>query len=173
MLKWMAAVVLAVCALTAKGQSASAEPAKAQESKRFFELAFVVREVDAERVVNSRTYTVIASTGNGTSIRAGENVPFANSDGPTTQWQQVHVGFQMDCRNLAMIGDRLALRISGKLDSLAGTQEQKTTRQPVIRDNIWDSEVIVPLRHPTIITSSDDPFSTRKIQLQLTATPLP
>ncbi len=42
----------------------------------------------------------------------------------------------------------------------------------VIRQNRWSSSVIVPLKKPTLIFSSDDPASKRQMQLELTATPL-
>jgi hypothetical protein len=44
---------------------------------------------------------------------------------------------------------------------------------PSIRSNSWSSVVIVPLKTPTLIFSSDDPASKRQMQLELTATPIP
>ena len=83
----------------------------------------------------------------------------------------VEVGVGIDCSSVELIGDRLSLRVAASVDSIASTEE-KNVRQPVIRNNRWDAVVIVPLKRPTIIFSSDDPFSSQKMQLQLTVTPL-
>jgi hypothetical protein len=42
----------------------------------------------------------------------------------------------------------------------------------LLRQNRWRSDVLVPLRKPTVIFSSDDPTSTHKMQVELTATPI-
>ncbi len=44
--------------------------------------------------------------------------------------------------------------------------------QPTVRQNKWDSTVIVPLKKPTVLFSSDDLTSKRQMQLELTATPI-
>jgi hypothetical protein len=173
MLKWTIAFILAASPHLTKAQTAApAETTKAAESKAFYEMLFVVREVKDEKVVNTRTYSTIASTyGRGSSLRAGEKVPYASGEGATTNWQMIDVGVGIDCGNLELVGDRLSLRVAATVDSIAPT-EDKNARRPVIRNNRWDGLVIVPLKHPTIIFSSDDPFSSQKMQLQLTVTPL-
>lgn len=174
MLKWTIAFILAASPQLANAQTAPVETTKAAESKTFYEMLFVVREVKDEKVVNTRTYSIIASTNTSarnSSLRAGERVPYASDEGATTNWQQVEVGVGIDCGNLELVGDRLSLRIAATVDSIAPTDD-KNARRPVIRNNRWDSLVIVPLKRPTIIFSSDDPFSSQKMQLQLTVTPL-
>lgn len=171
MLKWTIALILAASAYSANAQNAAADTSKPAQSKSFYQMTFVVKEVDGERVVNTRSYYTTASThGQPSFIRAGEKVPFASGEGNVTQWQQIDVGVRIDCRELELIGDRLSLRVSAEVDSLAA-REEKNTHQPVIRHNQWDAVIIVPLRQPTIIFSSDDPFSTQKIEFQLTVTP--
>lgn len=172
MLKWTIVFIFAAFAYTANAQTAAAGTPKAAEPKTFYQLTFVVKEVDGDRVINTRTYYTSASTHSGppSSIRAGEKVPFASGEGNTTMWQQIDVGVAIDCRELEVIGDRLSLRVIATVDSVA-TREEKNTHQPVIRNNRWEAPVIVPLKQPTVIFSSDDPFSTQKIQLQLTVNP--
>jgi hypothetical protein len=43
---------------------------------------------------------------------------------------------------------------------------------PVIRQNRWSSNVVVPLKKPTLIFASDDATSKRQMQLELTAAPV-
>jgi hypothetical protein len=58
----------------------------------FYHLNFVVQELANERVINSRSYSMIMSEAEQSSIRAGEKVPFSSTSGPNTQWQQIDVG---------------------------------------------------------------------------------
>ena len=43
---------------------------------------------------------------------------------------------------------------------------------PMIRQNRWTSNVVVPLKKPTVIFSSDDLTTKHQMQLELTATPI-
>ena len=79
------------------------------------------------------------------------------------------MGVGIDCHDLELAGDQLSLRVTANVDSVA-TTEQKNAHQPIIRSNRWDAWVLVPLNKPTVIFSSDDPFSTHKVELQLKAT---
>jgi hypothetical protein len=45
-------------------------------------------------------------------------------------------------------------------------------RPPVVRQNKWNSGVIVPLKKPTVVFSSDDLTTKRQMQVELTATPI-
>jgi hypothetical protein len=45
-------------------------------------------------------------------------------------------------------------------------------RQPVVRQNQWQAGVIVPLKKPTVVFSSDDLTTKRQMQVELTATPI-
>jgi len=171
MTKWIA---LLLFASTCWAQAPAAAPAKPAEPKAFYQLTFVVREMQDDRVVNARSYYATSGTGfrDPSFIRAGEKVPYVSSgEGPTTQWQQIDVGVIIDYDSFEIVGEKLSLRVSASIDSLA-SQAEKNVRQPIIRTNRWKSTVLVPLRQPTVIFSSDDPFSTQKMQLQLTVTPL-
>lgn len=172
MLKWTIALVIAASAYTANAQAVGAETVKAAETKAAYQLTFVVKEMDGDRIVHSRTYSTGAITHGQSAIRAGEKVPYVSSgEGSSTVWQQIDVGVAIDCRELELIGDRLSVRVAATVDSIA-PGEDKNSRQPIIRNNRWDASVIVPLKQPTVIFSSDDPFSTQKVQLQVTVTPL-
>jgi hypothetical protein len=139
--------------------------------KKYYELTFVVRELEAERVINSRSYSIVVRDGTvKDSIRAGERVPFASATGPTTAWQQIEVGVNIDCFDLEQVGDDLSLRVVAEISSVP--EGPSTTPAPIVRSNRWDSFVLVPIKHPTILFSSDDPASKRKMQLQLTVAPL-
>ena len=96
------------------------------ESKRFYQLSFVVRELENERLINSRSYLIILRGGGGGQglIRAGEKVPFASTSGASTQWQQIDVGVGIDCRRLEEVGDRLSLNLTAEISNVTESHEQ-------------------------------------------------
>jgi hypothetical protein len=66
------------------------------------------------------------------------------------------------------------LHVGADISSIATGSENSPSNllPPVIRQNRWSSSVIVPLGKPTTIYSSDDITSKRKVQIELTATPI-
>jgi len=165
------------CFSQERATMAEKKQAPAQVSERahqpFYQLSFVARELENDRVVNSRSYLIIVSGERG-SIRAVEKVPFASTTGQKNEWQQIEVGMAIDCGQVVELGDKVSLHIMAEISSVAENHGDSAPPPslPVIKDNRWESIVVVPLKDPTVIYSSDDPASKRKMQLQLTATPI-
>ena len=142
--------------------------------KNFYHLSFVVQELDNERVINSRSYSMIVSEMGQSSIRAGEKVPYSSTTAPSTQWQQIDVGVNIDCRGLKATDNGVSLNIKADISSVVeshGTNSPPAS-PPIIRNNQWESNVVLPLKRPSVLFSSDDPASKRRMQLQLTITPI-
>lgn len=163
--------------LSQTGGSGSEKPATVQQAenlpKKFYQLSFVVQELENERVINSRSYSVIMSNDKpGSSIRAGEKVPFSSTSGTSTQWQQIDVGVNIDCSRLEELGNAVSLSVKASMSSVmeAHGENSPPSSLPIIRNNQWESSVVLPLKQPTILFASDDPASKRKMQLQLTVT---
>ncbi|MEO7144303.1 MAG: hypothetical protein ABI165_12470 [Bryobacteraceae bacterium] len=141
------------------------------EAVKFYKLNFVVKEVDGAKVVNSRAYSMIVSTDKSarpTSVRTGSKVPYQVSNGGGFQYADV--GVNIDCYQVRDDGNNLSLAVGADISSM--TQEPGTTLQPVIHQNKWNSTVVVPLKKPVMIFSSDDATSKRQMQLELTASPI-
>ncbi len=185
MLKMMVLALAGLLSLQCRAQNNDQTPDKqaalAQTGegtpKRFYQLSFVVREVESDRVINSRSYFLILRGGGGTergSIRTGEEVPFTSSFGTSTQVQQIHVGVNIDCRDMEQVGDQVTLILEAEISSVVENHGDKNPppSTPIIRTNRWQSTVLLPLKQPTVLFSSDDPASKRKMQLQLTVVPL-
>jgi hypothetical protein len=159
-----ACAVFALLAGTAVAQTTD----KPVEDPTYYRLDFVVRELEGGKVVNSRSYSMSISTGRGAqnaSIRTGTRVPVPGKDGSTSY---IELGINFDCRSAKVIGADLALYVSADITSVA----EPSTAPPVIRSNRWGGDVIVPLRKPAILFSSDDAMSKRQMQLELIATPI-
>ncbi|MBV9158024.1 MAG: hypothetical protein JO097_17295 [Acidobacteriaceae bacterium] len=139
--------------------------------KTFYQLVFVVQEVENERVINTRSYSMIVHGTERSSIRAGQKVPFSTTSGTSTQWQQIDIGVNIDCRKLEVIRNKASVDIKAEISSLMENSKPDNP-VPMIRQNQWESTVEVPLKQPSILFSSDDPASKRSMRLQLTVTPI-
>jgi hypothetical protein len=156
---WMAGACLA------QSDSKPVEPVK------FYRLDFVVKELDAGKVVNARTYSTSASAKDGgwaCTIRTGNKVPVPTGmSADKTQYTYIDVGVNFDCKSIKEIDGQLSMVLTAEISS-----GLTSDRPPMIRQTKWSSDVLVPLRKPTLIYSSDDVAGKGQMQLELTATPL-
>jgi hypothetical protein len=146
------------------------------EQQKFYHLDFVVKEVADGKVINSRSYSTMISTGGNplpAEIRAGNKVPIQTGPAGNRQPDYLDVGVNFDCRSAGEVESQLALNVTAEVSNLApGQIPGSGPLPPLLRQNKWSSDVILPLRKPTVIFSSDDPTSTHKMQVELTATPI-
>jgi hypothetical protein len=150
-------------------QAQASAPAESSPTEKFYRLDFVVQEVEGGKVVNGRTYFVIASTESQAFLRTGNKVAVQTGGGGVNY---MDIGVNVDCNRLREVGKDLSLLVSAEVSSVAPPTEGVTNAPPVVRQNRWNSRIIIPLRKPTVIFSSDDLNSKRKMQLELTATPI-
>jgi len=156
-------IMTGVMAGACLAQSATEEP-------KYYHLDFVVKELESGKVINVRSYSMTISTGNtGTFVtRTGNKVPISTGEGAGSL-TYIDVGVNIDCRAAKEIQDQLALNISAEISSVA---TQSPANRPLIRQTKWSSNVIVSVRKPTTVFSSDDPTSKGQTQLELTAIPI-
>jgi hypothetical protein len=143
-------------------------------SKTFYQLSFVIKEVENERVINTRSYSMIVQGMEQSSIRAGEKVPFSSTSGANTEWQQINVGVNIDCKQLEVTGNRASLDIKAEISSVmeSSKADSPPPSLPIIRNNQWESKVVVPVKQASVLFSSDDTASKRTMRLELTVTPI-
>lgn len=107
------------------------------------------------------------------AMMAGNKVPYQTRPASgTPQYQYLDVGVNIDCQSPREVEGQLALTVSADVSNLAPGQTAGNGPLPLLRQNKWSSDVILPLRKPTVLFSSDDPTSTHKMQVELTATPI-
>jgi hypothetical protein len=144
---------------------------------RFYKLDFVVKEVEGTKVLNARTYSMIVSDGkwnHHSEIRTGSKVPYsASADG--SQYTFLDVGVSIDCTQVTEMHDTLSLVLTADISSAVQEPASASApmHPPVVRQNKWNSGVVVPLKKPTVVFSSDDFTTKHQMQLELTATPIP
>jgi len=134
---------------------------------KFCKLDFVVKEVDGTKVLNTRSYSFLTTqvTHEACSIRTGNKVPVAGGG-------YLDVGVSIDCYEVKETPLGLSLGVAADISSIPAESQIPVSGQ-VIRQNKWRSVVVVPLKKPTVIFSSDDLTSKHQMQLELTATPIP
>jgi hypothetical protein len=164
--------ILALAIVTGTCFGQDDEPAK------FYKLDFVVKEVEGAKVLNARTYSVLVSgvvvthgremALGSCSIRTGSKIPYSTGKEST----YLDVGVSIDCKAVKEAPGGLTMRVDADVSSVAQESTTPTNLGPVVRQNKWESNVIVPLKKPTLIFSSDDLTSKHQMQVELTATPI-
>jgi hypothetical protein len=137
------------------------------DSSRFYKLEFTLKELSGGKVTNSRSYVTIGrSQHNNQSIRTGDKLPVAQGGGAFTY---LDVGVNIDVTDLAQTGNDLRLHVTS---DISNAEKDPALPAPIIRQTRWSSSVVLPLKKPTILFSSDSTGSKSQTQLELTATPL-
>ena len=159
-----------------------AAPMLAQEGTKFYRLDFVLKELDENKVVSQKTYSTFMSADErwqkAALIRVGVKVPYQVAVG---NFNYADVGVNIDCQRLQEINGQLVVQVSAEISSLpapgvvvAGSTppESAAPLAMVVRQNRWNSVAVVAIGKATTLFSSDDLNSKRKLQLELTATPI-
>jgi hypothetical protein len=146
--------------------------------EHFYRLHIAVEELNAAgTITNTRSYEETVSTAAvkehvwDQQIKTGSRVPLATgTSGGNTQFQYIDLGVNLDVHDVMEHGDRLSFELKVIVSSIARQTEVAGTGEPVIRQNTWDSLVMVPVGKPTIVFSSDDLDSKGKMQVEVIAT---
>ncbi len=153
----------------AQGEEAK-KPAQPPE-KTFFRLDLAVKELDGGKTVNSREYFIIVATGrDNNSLRTGTKMPY----GPEDKRSYQNVGLNLDCRDIAVTATGgLSMVLAADVSSVAeGDLKAASAGLPVLRNSMWSSPILVSLGRPTVVFSSDDLASKRRMLLEVTASPV-
>lgn len=162
-------------------ESANKAPATAApaEPVHYYHFDFVVEDVDAAgKVTNSRSYATAVDTEPHylTKIRTGSRFPvITGTGGPNAQFQYIDLGVQLDVRDVHEVGRQLAFDLTANLSGVSSTGEMgdaKSLHQPVIRQNTWESRVLVPVGKRTVVFTSDSLDNKGSTRVVVTATPI-
>lgn len=154
-----------------------AQPASQKPPAHYYKLNLTVQETtNSGQVTNARTYvTTVRTGGNLQQIRTGTRVPVITGTGTgtqSTQFTYIDLGVDFDVRDVEEIGDRLGLQLNANVSSLAAQENIGELKEPVIRQNKWDSAVVIPIGKSTVVFSADDLNDKGKMQVEVTATKL-
>lgn len=169
-------VVLMFLSVTAHAQEGSAPTAPGAAG--MYRLDFVLKEWDGSKTINSRNYSMVveAPTGPGRTsgdLRAGTRVPVAiGSGGASPQFQYMDVGVNINC-NLRSHGDSVVFNMSTEISSLAVREgATELPAQPMVRSSKASVAGVLTNGRPLLLSSVDDPASSRRFTIEVTPTKL-
>jgi len=144
----------------------------------FFKLAFVMYELDDGKRTNQRDYTMIARTDNQpSSIRVATKIPiYTEVKGNDKAYSYIDAGLTIRCSLKEQVDRRLQfhcdIEMSGfvRPQQIAGATGQAGPEAPVIRTTRTESWALLTLGKPTVFTTVDDINSTKRMQVEVTAT---
>lgn len=139
----------------------------------YYRLEFTIRELDREKLVDTRNYNLSVQSGIGGSIMAGSEVPYPSlsTTGPTPvkSISYRNVGVSINCSvKEAEDGPRLDLM----LEVSDAVPPQKESDAPAFRKVQLNSKALLPAGKPTTVAVIEDPGSRHKFQVDVTATKL-
>ena len=164
----------AVRAQEAKTSESKPSETKPQPEIHYYRLEFVLKELSEDgRVVNSRIYHTSVSTqpGRSSQVRTGTKIPVRTNE-KNGNIEFMDVGVSIDCDNARETPQGVSLHISSDVSSLANPPGSGENAAPVLRQNRWSSETLVPLGKPTVVFSSDNLENKGRMQVEVTATPI-
>jgi hypothetical protein len=186
-------LVLALASSLAAQQPAkdtSDQPAKDQQPKvlagregmteNFFKLAFVMYELDDGKRTNQRDYMMIGRTDNQASyIKVATKVPITTAEkGGDIQYTYTDVGLKINCSMKEQVDRRLQFHCDIEISSfirpeqIANATGNAGLAAPFLRTTRTDSWALLTMGKPAILTTVDDINSTKRMQVEVTATKL-
>ena len=172
--------VLAICMILLVGLAAVAQEKKEERpdalaqwdwAKAPYRLSFVVKELDDNKVVNTRVYSMIldssAQGGPQTSgeIRAGSRVPLNAEKGIT----YMDVGVNLWARLTVKQSGSLILAHNMEISSLAAPDMARSDGPgPLVRSMRSSTTCEVPIGKPVVLNEFDDPISKHHFQIEVT-----
>jgi len=154
----------------------------------YYRVDFVIEEVSADgKPTNSRSYTCTVGTSRSdraeqnSTIRTGNRIPIitgtmaptvATDNKLANQYQYIDIGVNISLQSAHEVGNQLGLYLKTEISSLGPASSPTGGSDPVIRQNLWQSSILIPLGKPTVVFKSDDLDSKGGMQVVITATPL-
>jgi hypothetical protein len=194
-MKVFAKVILALAlastlAAQQPAKDTSDQPAKDQPSKKeilagrdgntenFFKLAFVMYELEDGKRTNQRDYMMIGRTDNQPSnIRVSTKVPVTTEEkGKDKGYTYIDVGLRINCSMKEQVDRRLQLHCDIEISSfirpeqIANATGNTGLAAPFLRTTRADSWALLTLGKPAVLTTVDDINSTKRMQVEVTAT---
>jgi hypothetical protein len=115
----------------------------------------------------------MAATGNSPvawPIKTGDKIPLHTGE---KDIQYLDTGVNIQTQDAVEDGGNLHLTVKVEVSSLSPEQSSTVPLDPIIRQNEWGAEVILPIGKQTTIFSSDNLGNKGRTAVELTATRIP
>ena len=158
-----------------KDSGENREPAA---TNNFFKLAFALYEVDDGKRTNQRDYMMIGRTDNQpSSIRVSAKVPITTAEkAGDKQYTYIDVGLRINCSMKEQVDRRLQLHCDIEISSfirpeqIANATGNAGLAAPFLRTTRTESWALLTPGKPAILNIVDDINSTKRMQIEVTAT---
>jgi hypothetical protein len=131
-----------------------------------YRLEFKIMEMDDDRTVGSRTYTLLVEPREVGKLRIGSKVPILVNDKDKTY---TDVGKNIDCQVRSETEHTVSLHLSLEVSSIDPV-EHSPTGNPVIQTERIETSSTLELGKPTTVSSFYDPATKHNLQIDATAT---
>jgi len=171
--------LLAVCSLAAqedtkKKQERSDNDAIVKKAAiPTYKMAFIIYELQDGKKINQRDYSLLveANDRGANTLKIGTKVPIDAGNGGMTY---ADVGFELRCSAAETVNNKLAVSVDMTVTNFAIPEQNTDPRtagsRPVLRGVTQRISAVVNPGKPQILTSMDDVNSTKRMQVELTAT---
>lgn len=144
--------------------------ASAEQSSQpaiYYRLDFVIREMDGNKPVDIRNYSVWIQSGDQGNMSAGSEVPYPSAVTNGVNYRSI--GVTIICI-LKERNDRPQLEL--RLNISDALPPEKDSDMPAFRKISLDSKTLLVLNKPTTVGIVEDPGSRHRYQVDVTATRL-
>jgi hypothetical protein len=172
-------VFLAACSLVAQ-EDAKKRPEKPdndaivkEAAAPTYKMAFSIYELQDGKKINQRDYSLLVeANGHGANtLKIGTKVPI---DTGKDSYTYTDVGFELRCSAAETVNNKLRVSVDMSVSNFAipgqNTDPRAGESRPVLRAVTQRVSAIVSPGKPQILTSMDDVNSTKRMQVELTAT---
>jgi hypothetical protein len=180
-----ALILLAAFACTARVSAQEATPAakvsnQSVEPAHAYRLDFSVNEVEDNKRINTRQYSMNLKSGDANEIKIGTRVP-VSAAAHDSAFQYIDVGTSIWCKikdraDETWLGNDVSLSVRSEISNFAMPEQQGNTAQegkpPLLRQLKIDASTVAVLGKPMVVGSVDDPNSKRQFQLEVTVSKL-
>lgn len=137
-----------------------------------YKLALAVYELQDGKKINQRDYSaVLRGDGNSNELKIGTRVPIDIGEGKTTY---ADVGFDLNCSVVETSDNKVDVRMDMTVTNFAIPEQNTDPRtagsRPVLRGVTQRIRTVLTTGKPQIVTSMDDVNSTKRMQVEVTAT---
>jgi type II secretory pathway component GspD/PulD (secretin) len=146
--------------------------------KKLFRLTYTVTEMDGTKVVETHHYSMVAVSGQQTTLKQGSRVPVitgsydqAKSE-QQTQFTYIDVGMNFDA-TVTEVASGILLRATVEQSSVAEEKSISSVQEPVVRQTVLKGSSYVSPGKPLLLGSVDVAGSTHRLEVQVTMEPLP
>ena len=141
----------------------------------YYRLDFVIRELDGEKLVDTRNYSLWVQSGIANSTSAGSEVPYPSSSfsdtgsGTTRSISYRSIGVTISCR---VKEDNEGPQLESKLNISDVLPPEQDSDPPTFRKITLDSRALLSLGKQTTIGIVEDPASRRRYEVNVITTKL-